>query len=142
MMYHEEKKAPLFHVQYQVCVGDSMAELMDHIQELHPGLDLCGSVTPNHVGYTLFITNSIKGSAMFVLIVLRDAEDYPTMYDTIIHECVHLSWAIIDLVGVKINEENHETQAYLVENLNNEIKEVVNNAREKFLIDGSQNQDS
>jgi hypothetical protein len=114
-----------------------MQEMVDHVQEIHPGLDLKDIITPSHVGYTMFITNRVKGSTMFVLIKLRDDKDYPTMYDTIVHEAVHLSWAIIDQVGVGINQDNHETQAYLVENLNNEIKEVVSNAREKFAIDAA-----
>lgn len=138
MVYHQKVKAPLFHTSYEVLVGPSMIDLVDHVQEMFPGLNLKDEVSPDSMGYSLFITNRKVGSSMLALIVLRDDQTYPTVYDTIVHESVHLSWAIIDLVGVKINEDNHEVQAYLVEQINFEIRKVLEIAKKEFASDESQ----
>ena len=42
------------------------------------------------------------------------------------HECTHMSWYILDALGIEINVDNHEMQAYLIEELVDKVMTVAN----------------
>ena len=38
--------------------------------------------------------------------------NYPDLMDAISHECLHMTWFILDNVGVEVDAENHEMMTY------------------------------
>lgn len=46
---------------------------------------------------------------------------------TLEHEVIHLTWAILEHVGVKINSKNHEAFTYLFEHLLQECRNEIKN---------------
>ena len=65
-------------------------------------------IKENSLGYSTWFKN--KGENKFIIVITNE-----TNVATIAHECVHLTWYILESVGVKVNLENHEAQAYLLE---------------------------
>lgn len=56
---------------------------------------------------TVFDTDN---GAMYVLIYIGRHEEA-----TLVHECVHAAWNILDNVGVEVTADNHESLAYLTD---------------------------
>lgn len=119
-------KFPLFHLSYDVMVSDSMQEIKELLEEIHPGITL--DLDEDCTGYTCVISHPQHGSYMYVLINTAEVEGFPSITRRITHECTHLSWEIMDYVGVKVDADNHETQAYIME----ELAEVITNMVNKF----------
>jgi len=44
---------------------------------------------------------------------------------TVAHECVHMAWDILDLVGVRVEADNNEALAYLVGYLMKEVNIII-----------------
>ena len=59
-----------------------------------------------------------------ILISMEHAHKHPVLA-TCAHESVHVSWDILDRVGVKITPDNHEAQAYLVDYIFDMCKTAV-----------------
>jgi hypothetical protein len=51
----------------------------------------------------------------FVLIWSRYKDKSFESLSTLVHECIHASWMILDWKGIPVSLENDDTQAYLVE---------------------------
>ena len=120
-VYTEKVRVPLYHVFFDVYVGYSMDEIKQHAEEVFPGLQLAELNTSTTKGFTYLLKHFELGNHLSVLLSLEDLhyDDAPSTDCTIIHEAVHLSWYILESVGVKITGENHEAQAYLIEFLVN-----------------------
>ena len=133
-VYSEKIKVPLFHAFYDIMVGTDMLALKDHAEAQFPGLKLSDSVGLHTPGYTYLLNHHELGNQLSVLISLQelDIPDGPTLESTIVHEAIHLSWYIIDGLGIKIDSDNHEIQCYLVESIVKEVTRVVDIARDKI----------
>lgn len=131
--YHEQVKCPLFHVSYEVIVGKDMQSMARHLDDLHL-VDQIGSIVgQNHIGYSLVLRDDMGALTYLVMIKLREpSKNEPSVESTIVHESLHLSWFILDGVGVKLSADNHETQAYLQEDLFDNIKRVVDIAKSQL----------
>ena len=57
-----------------------------------------------------FGTNGYSDSDHFLVI---SAKKHYTM-DVLAHEATHVSWHILDQMGVKLSADNHEAQTYLI----------------------------
>lgn len=42
---------------------------------------------------------------------------------TVVHECLHMAWFVLDYVGVEIDQDNHEALAYLQEHLVKQLQD-------------------
>jgi hypothetical protein len=71
-------------------------------------------------GEGMQIDNEENGITDFVLWL---NEGYDT--DTVVHEVVHISWHLLDYIGIKLDADNHEAQAYLIEFLYNQIMNIT-----------------
>jgi len=131
-VYSEKVKIPLFHAYYDITVGVDMPTLKEHAESQFPGLKLSESVGHHTPGYTYLINHHELGNKLNVLISLEELNipDGPAIESTIVHEAVHISWYIMDGVGIKVDQDNHEIQCYLMENIVREITRVVEMARE------------
>lgn len=134
-VYSEKVKVPLFHAYYDIMVGLDMPTLRDHAESLFPGLKLSESVGHHTPGYTYLINHHELGNQLSVLISLEELHipDGPTIEGTIVHEAVHLSWYIMDGLGIKVNQDNHEIQCYLMEHIVKEINRVVDIGRDNIM---------
>ena len=126
-VYSERIKVPLFNAYYDIAVGTDMPTLKEHSESEYPGLKLSDSVGHHTPGYTYLLHSNEFGSKLTVLISLQelDIPDGPSLESTIVHEAVHVSWYIMDGVGIKVDQDNHEIQCYLIEHIVREITRVV-----------------
>lgn len=56
-------------------------------------------------------------------IYLFVADDLPL--DVLVHECIHITFAVFDIVGSNINEETEELFAYINQFIFNEVKDLI-----------------
>jgi len=89
---------------------------------LYPGLQM--KIASNVAGYTCVVKHEAYGVGLFILLNTGEIPNSPTMLSTIVHECTHLSWHILDGVGVDIDQNNHEVQAYVMEELVREVTRI------------------
>lgn len=126
-IYHEKIKLPLYHVHYDVMVSSSMKQMVEHVNVLFPGLGM--KVPETALGYSAVILHA-SGNTMMVLIntSTRKAEE-PSVTRTIVHESTHLSWNIMEALGLKVSEDDNEVQAYLMEEIVDRIYSAVKDAK-------------
>ncbi len=131
-VYQEKVKLPLFHAYYDIIIGTDMLTAKLHAEDQHPGLELDKGIGISTPGYTYVINHMELGTQLTVLISLQelDIPDGPDLASTIVHEACHLSWYVMDGLGIKVNADNHEIQCYLIEQIVREINRVVDIARE------------
>lgn len=135
-VYSEKVKVPLFHVSYEVIVASNMKDATVHAESMYPGLKLSQSRTSGALGYSFLLKHDELGNHLCLLVGLAgsdfDVEEQPSVLSTIVHEAVHLSWYIMDIVGIEVNAENNEIQAYLIEDIVRNVNKVVKNAEKKL----------
>jgi len=78
------------------------------------------NIDQNTVGYSTWI--KVDGINKFIILINRDSD-----YSIIAHESLHLTWYILDSIGLEVNSKNHEAQAYLLEYLLNNIFKHLQN---------------
>ena len=69
---------------------------------------------------SLVLTNKEDKLIHFILVIPKDVA-----YSTLSHECLHCAWDILEHVGVKVNNDNHEALAYLVGHLMDHAIEII-----------------
>ena len=126
-LIHEKIKLELFHGEYEVVVGSKMSDMIEHLETTYKGVVFPEDAVHTS-GYTALI-NSSHGVGLFVLIQTDKNFLKISNNRTIYHEAVHLSWYILDALGITIDRHNHEIQAYLVE----DIIEKITTQVEKYL---------
>lgn len=126
-LLHEKIKLDLFHGEYEVVVGGKMSDMIEHLETTYRGVKFPEDAV-HATGYTALI-NSVNGVGLFVLIQTDKNFLKVSNTRTIHHEAVHLSWYILDALGITIDRKNHEMQAYLVEDIIEKITTLV----EKYL---------
>lgn len=119
----ERIKVPLFHVEYDVMVSNSMLEMKELLETVHPGVTI--KIDESFTGYTCLISHPEHGSYLYVLINTAEYEEFPPMRRRIAHECIHLSWEIMDTLGIEVSAENNEIQAYIMEELVDKVTIMV-----------------
>ena len=130
-VYHEIIKIPLFPVEVDVFVGYDPAEMEAHIKQLFPGME------PELTGRTLGgrvmeLNHHSMGQHTLVAIMLQ--KDREVTKRTIVHEVIHLTWAIMQQVGVHCNYHNDEVQAYLAEEVWELLDKSVSYGYENIIL--------
>lgn len=83
----------------------------DYKTELHEPDDI---PSEGCYGYAIrLVKNGVM--ANLVLLNMGAAERGADILSTCAHEAIHVSWDILDWVGVKISGDNHEAQTYLAD---------------------------
>jgi hypothetical protein len=137
-VYHESVELPMYHASYEVVVGSQMAECLDHVSYLCGGVALMKSDHSRNIpGYSCVVSGKKVGKCFYVLIALDDVYNigFPPLSSTIIHEATHLSWFMLDELGIKITAGNHEMQCYMMEHLVSEITRVVDSTKDKMSLE-------
>jgi hypothetical protein len=125
-LLHEKTKLPLFHVYYDICVCPKMDVAKEHMQLFYPGLDY--DITPDALALTMVINTPTTTGFLVVINNNNKILGRPDMTSTIVHECTHLSWYIIEALGITIDADNHEIQAYMLEELVRTVTNAVADA--------------
>ncbi len=125
-LLHEKIKLPLFHVYYDVCICPKMDVAIDHMRLFYKGINC--NADPSALAYTMVI-NTPKTTGFAILINNTKYQDVD-IHSTIVHECTHLSWYILDELGISMNVDNHEIQAYILEELVRKVTVSVEAAEE------------
>ncbi len=118
---HSKKDIPLFHATYDIFIGPDHRCIQDHINETYPSLNF--ELPANATGYTSLISCPVAGKGVIVVLNAFLTEDIE-MNNTIYHEAVHITWMTLEALGIKITYDNHEIQAYLMENIINNLKDA------------------
>lgn len=115
---YETVTIPLLGASYDVVVGLNMKDVKLMAENLYKGLDL-STLTTDAGGYTCeIISRQGKGTNFMVLIATEsNSENAPSLQRVLAHEATHLSWYILDYLGIRIDPRNHEMQAFLVEEI-------------------------
>jgi len=121
---HEKVKLPLYHVWYDVLVGPRMEELIRHVEMLYPGISL-EELDPSSGGYTCVLKHSRFGTILVMMISTDMSPGLPSLQRRISHEAVHMSWNILEGIGIPIDADSHESQAYIVEEIVDKVSEIV-----------------
>ena len=130
-LLHQRIKLPLFHIYYNVIVTNSMRDAEDLLQELFPGLQL--KIETDVCGYCALVSHFSMGRQLILIINTEDMGiDKPNLISTVYHECTHLSWYIMDNLGITVDGDNHEIQAYLMEELITKVSDVVEESKKIY----------
>lgn len=97
---------------------EEFKDLNIHEDEVH-GMVACVFTVENKQGH--------RGHIMLIGMdeFLDPEENDIDLLSVCAHESLHLSWRILDAVGIDINVNNHEAQAYLLEYLFKNCKEAI-----------------
>lgn len=104
---------PLYNTTFLTAVG-SKQDFADHVIVKYK-TDVSNDLLDMDAG--VFFLDA-KHNYQDCLVFLEEETLEPS---TLVHEMIHMSWFILDRVGIKIDVNNHEAQTYLVEFLVNEI---------------------
>ena len=106
---------PLFHVKYNIVLTNSTQhgfELLSKVYGIPEHIWPDGNIT----GYSV-LAESSTNTEVIMLINTDIEEGTPGLGRRVSHESVHTAWYILDSLGIKLNVDNHEIQAYLVEEI-------------------------
>lgn len=115
---------PLFHVNYDVIVGENMKEIREFVNSMCPNAKI--KINDTYGGYTCILTDNERESSLYIMISFDDMVKDNDLLRRVTHECTHMSWYILDALGIEINVDNHEMQAYLIEELVDKVMTVAN----------------
>ena len=138
LVYHESVRVPMFHASYEVIVGSRLADCLTHVSSLCGGVKLMKDGEPANIpGYSCVVSGQKVGKCFYVMIALDDVYEigFPPVSSTIIHEATHLSWFILDGLGIRVNAENHEVQCYMMEHLVSDITRIVESTKDKMSLE-------
>ena len=107
----KEFKLPLFGVYYYLIVGNT-EECQEGLDELFGG-SIKTMIGPKYNGMFRQIESDILGKVIFTIEICKEANMM-----VIAHECLHLTNAILDLIGIgRSSDDSDETQCYIFENV-------------------------
>ena len=126
-VYHEVVKVPLFPVEYNVFVSTDVHSMLDHAEEMFKGIKLFAKKdTP---GFTTMMTLLDGSQAIAVFINTTVNDELPSLIRRVVHQAVHLSWAVLETEDIEVDEDNHEVQSILVEEFVEQLMRVVNEGK-------------
>ena len=112
---------PIYNQEIHLVLGETSIDCCNLINNSHVNED---KIDPIDCKGFFWETNyKYKGilKKRFYLALSKDDSENTTLE----HEIIHLSWAILDHVGVKINSNNHEAFTYLFEHLLKSFKSKI-----------------
>ena len=115
---------PLFHVNYDVILGENMKEIREFVNSMCPNANL--KINDTSAGYTCVLTDNERETSLYIMISFDDIVKGNDLLRRVTHECTHMSWYILDALGIEINVDNHEMQAYLIEELVDKAMTMAN----------------
>lgn len=114
----------LYNISYDVFVGETIHHAANAAQITYPGLSLKEDVGPQIGGYAIELSHPEEGLS-FLILLTPDISNTDKIPGICAHESLHLSWFISDALGIKNKKNNHEPQAYI-------LQEIFNNCMRAY----------
>jgi hypothetical protein len=130
--YHIKEVFPLYNLEYDIIVGNTMKDCIEHGESFFKGASLKKALQYDH--YTCKMTHtSLKTKYMLIMEIGSDEK----MANSAIKLATELSWHFMDELNIECNNTNNQNQAYFIM----EIYSAINNALALFLekIDPTEN---
>jgi hypothetical protein len=103
----------IYNKNLNVYIGKTIKDVAQGAEYDWPGLDLSDLYDEGAIAYAVrFTSNGLMGN---VILISMEGSTKASLLETCAHESVHVSWDILEHVGVKLTADNHEAQAYLVD---------------------------
>ena len=116
-----EPVLPLYMIPYIIYIGETVKDAGDAaILELGP--DIEPNITPNVGAKAMTIIHDEHGQGYFILLGIKS---HPFLLAAAAHEALHLSWWMLEQIGLDIDSENHEAQTYIVQEIFQTTKEAL-----------------
>lgn len=119
-----EINLPIYKQEVHLVIEKTSIDCCNIINESHSNEDKLELIDARGFFWDTNYKNKGILKKRFYLAMSEDSFDDTTLE----HEVIHLAWAILEHVGVRINSKNHEAFTYLFEHLltecRNEIKKL------------------
>jgi hypothetical protein len=112
---------PLYDIKVNLYITDCPLHARDAIEKEFKGLEL--NIDKNTVGYGMSISHPNSGKVFNMILVIDKKTDHKKLNSIIAHESLHLSYYICDYLGIIVDSNNHEAQAYIMESIFSSIAE-------------------
>ena len=106
-------------------IADNGKEVSQYINTKFTNIDKC-SEDERCRGFqwkTYFLIDGFEKARFFIYTNTKEVKPNNT---TILHELLHLTWDILDHVGIDLTADNHEAQTYLLEHLVKQTQGIEN----------------
>jgi hypothetical protein len=124
-MFIRELSTIPYNVKTYLIISDNGEEVCNYINDTYNPIEKVDNKNDSAAFQVSIEVLNEKTKYISTICFLWIHEKYLKKY--LSHELIHLSWDILDVVGVKINNNNHEALTYyfdyLLEQCNNFIKE-------------------
>lgn len=117
----KEIKIPIYRQVLYILIGDS-EENANLINNTHADNIDKVSASSDERGFTWSSDFKVGNETFKRFYISFEDKEKGCDKTTVEHETLHLSWFILDYVGVKISPKNHEAQTYLYEYLLQQIR--------------------
>lgn len=112
---------PLYGIHYYIYIGETPLDA-GAAATLELGKGFNPEISPNTGAKAITMVHPEKGTSYVVLLGTKVPLD---IYMVACHEALHLSWWMADAVGIELYPENHEAQAYILQNIFLELKNAI-----------------
>jgi len=116
-----EPVLPLYNAPYFIYIGNTVRDAADGAQ-LELGKRFDPKITPNTGAKAISMEHPEKGVSYVILLGIDIQLD---IFTVAAHEALHLSWWMLDDRGVELSPENHEAQAYVLQDIFGELKNAI-----------------
>lgn len=100
---------PLYNIAYSIIISDTISKCVKLVNETFKDSEL--TVSPECAAYAVELAHPEYGSEF---VICLESDPKLSMHSIIPHESLHLSWFICSLIGLKLDYDNHEAQAYIL----------------------------
>lgn len=122
---HHIINIPLYNSRVDLYVVNSVKDIDEVYENKWPGIK--SEVSSSTVAHALWAHNKfIDNFALFIV-------DGEATYAHIAHEVLHITYYMMDFLGIKVDSHNHEAQAYLLEYLVRKVSETCEKQKVKFI---------
>jgi len=101
-------EVPIYNQVVNVLITNNIKNAALYFEANYPGIDM------DNVEYVdafmQRVNNKEKGVSKLYIAILEDCTP-----GTLVHECVHAAWDILDYIGVGVTADNDEALAYLTQ---------------------------
>ena len=114
---------PLYNWPYKIIIGPDTQRLGEIVEHSLPGLGIMDEICPDTNAFACHARHDSEGSDFFILLnPCRDRIPHNELLSVVCHESLHMSYFMLDKVGVYVDHDNHEAQAYVQQRIFQECK--------------------
>lgn len=123
---------PLYNLNYIIYIGPSIQEAAIYAETDHPGLEL--EIEPETGGMAIHTVHENEGND-FMILLSPNQNNADIILSTCAHESLHVSWYMCDLLGIKLDDSNHEAQCYIMQRIFQNCKDSIQDYIKRYRLD-------